>query len=201
VTRHEIRTRFGIPGDAFVVVFAGKLIPLKCPLHLVEAINRCAQRGLNVWGMLVGEGVERPAVETFISERSMKNIVMTGFVNQSAIGRYYAASDALALMSIREAKGLPVPEAGCFGCPAILSDRVGCIGPNDSARPGENALVYPWGDVEALTSCISKLCEDRSLYRSMSDAAVRIAHTQDVQVTALQLKDAAVQLQRVGARR
>ena len=201
LTRREIRQRFGIPEDAFVVVYAGKLIPLKCPLHLVEAIHQCAQRGFNVWGLLVGEGVERPALETFIAERNMKNIVLTGFVNQSAIGQYYAASDVLALMSRYEPKGLVVPEAGCFGCPAILSDRVGCIGPNDSARPCENALVYPWADIEALADCIVKLSKDRSLYRSMSDAATKIAKSQDVSVAAQQLEDAAKKLKMLRCRR
>jgi glycosyltransferase involved in cell wall biosynthesis len=69
MTRRQIRQRFGIPEDAFVVVYAGKLIPRKSPLHLIEAADRCAQRGMNVWGLLVGEGVERAALQKFIAER------------------------------------------------------------------------------------------------------------------------------------
>lgn len=198
--RREIRKLHGIPEDAFVVVFAGKLSQLKCPVHLLEAVHRCAQQGLKVWGLLVGEGTERPAVEAFIAEHKMNNIVLAGFVNQSAIGKYYAASEAMALMSWREAHPLTVPEAGCFGCPAILSDRVGCIGPTDSARPGENALVYPWSDIEALTNCIVRLYQDPSLYRSMSEASLRIAKSQDITVAALQLKEAAFQLKKMGCR-
>ncbi len=199
-TRGEIRRRFGIPEDAFVVVYAGKLIPRKCPSHLTEAIYRCTLRGLNVWGLLIGEGIERPSLEAFIAERNLKNIVLAGFVNQSAIGEYYAASQVLALTSSYEPKGLVVPEAGCAGCPAILSDRIGCIGPNDSARLGENALSYPWSDIGALTDRIIKLYEDRELYRSMSNAAMKIANLQNVDVVAPQLKEAAVQLHRMGIR-
>ena len=198
--RQEIRKRHGIPEDAFVVVFAGKLIPLKCPLHLLEAVDRCAKQGLKVWGLLVGEGSERPALEAFIAERKMDNVVLAGFVNQSAIGKYYAASETMALMSWREAHPLTVPEAGSFGCPAILSDRVGCIGSTDSARPGENALVYPWSDLDALTDCIVRLYKDRALYRSMSEAALRIAQSQDIAVAATQLKEAALQLKEMGCR-
>ncbi len=200
VARREIRRRFGIPEDAFVVVYAGKLIPRKCPLHLVEAIHRCAQRGLNVWGLLVGEGEERPALETFIGERKLKNIVLTGFVNQSGIGECYSASNALAMMSSNDPHPLAIPEAGCFGCPAILSDRIGCIGPNDSARLGENALAYPWSDIDAFSSSIARLYEDKQLYCSMSKAAVKIARLQDAPVAAVQLKDAATQLKRLGCR-
>jgi glycosyltransferase involved in cell wall biosynthesis len=200
LARREIRGRLGIPEDAFVVTFAGKLIPLKCPLHLLDAVFRCVQRGLNVWGLIVGEGPERERLEAFIAERKMKNVVLAGFVNQSSIGKYFAASETLAFMSSRDAHPLTVPEAGCFGCPAILSDQVGCIGPTDSARPGENALVYPWSDIDALTNCIVRLYKDRSVYCSMSTAARKIAVTQDIDVAARQLKGAAVQLKTMGCR-
>jgi glycosyltransferase involved in cell wall biosynthesis len=200
LTRREIRQRHGIPQDAFVVVYAGKLTRRKCPLDLLKAIHRCAQQGLKVWGVLVGEGAERPALEAFIAENKMSNIVLSGFVNQRSIGDYYAASEAVALMSGYEPKGLIVPEAGCFGRPAILSDRVGCIGPHDSARPGENALVYPWSDIDALTECITRLYSDKSLYYSMSESARKIADSQDSAVAALQLKEAGVRLKKMGCR-
>jgi glycosyltransferase involved in cell wall biosynthesis len=200
-TRREIRQKHGIPADAFVVVYAGKLIPLKCPMHLLEATLRCAQQGLKVWGLLVGEGAERGTLEEFIASNKMNNIVLTGFVNQGSIAKYYAASDAVTLMSRHEPKGQTIAEAGAVGCPAILSDRIGCIGPSDSARPGENALVYPWSDIEALTNCIVRLREDRQLYCSMSEAARRIANSQDISVAALQLKEAALQLKKIGCRR
>jgi len=199
-TRLEIRNRHKIPEDAFVVIFSGKLSPWKCPLHLLEAIRSCVQQGVEVWGLLIGEGVERPALEAFIEKHKMKTIVLAGFVNQSAIGKYYAASDVVTLMSSYEPKGQTVPEAGSVGCPAILSDRIGCIGPNDCARPGVNALVYPWGDTEAMATCIIRMYGDRQIYSKMSEAAIRIAYLQDISVAALQMKDAAIQLKKLGCR-
>ena len=198
--RSEVRRALAIPDDAFVVAFAGKLIPLKCVPHLLEAVHRCAAREMNVWCLLIGDGPERPNLEQFIRANAIRKVALAGFVNQSEIGRYYAASDAVALMSWREAKGAPVAEAGVFGCPAILCDRVGCIGPNDSARPGENALVYPWSDIDALTNCISRLCTDKSLYASMSDSARRIAKLQDISIAATQIRQAALRLRSMGRR-
>lgn len=198
--RREIRKLHGIPEDAFVVVYAGKLTSLKCPSHLIDAVRRCAHQGVQVWGLLVGEGAERPMLEAMIAGHKLKTVVLAGFINQSAIGKYYAASQVVSLMSRYEPKGLIVPEAGCFGCPAILSDRVGCIGPTDSARPGENALVYPWSDIDALAKCILQLYKDHSMYRTMSEAAVKIAYSQDVSAAAVQLKESAVQLKKMGCR-
>jgi glycosyltransferase involved in cell wall biosynthesis len=200
-TRLEVRKQLGIPEGAFVVVYAGKLSPVKCPSHLLEAVQRCAQRGMRVWALFVGEGALRLKLEAFIAKHEMKSVVLAGFINQSAIGRYFAASDVLTLMSSYEPKGQTVPEAGSLGCPAILSDRIGCIGPNDCARPGENALVYPWSDIDAFANCIARLYKDEQLYRSMSEAAVRIASLQDASVAAAQMKEAAAQLKRIGCRR
>jgi len=198
--REEIRRRYRIPGDAFVVIFAGKLIALKCIPHLLEAAQRCVRNGLNIWCLLVGEGPERLPIEEFIRSQAMNQAILTGFINQSEIGKYYAASDAIALMSWREAKGVPVAEAGVFGCPAILCDRIGCIGLTDSARPNENALVYPWSNIEALAGCISRLAMDKPLYESMSSSARRIARAQDVSIAAAQLKEAAIRLRAMGRR-
>jgi glycosyltransferase involved in cell wall biosynthesis len=200
-TQREIRRKHGIPADAFVVVYAGKLIPLKCPMHLLEAILRCTQQGLKVWGLLVGEGAERGTLEAFIASNKMNNIVLTGFVNQGSIAKYYAASDVVTLMSRHEPKGQTIAEAGALGCPAILSDRIGCIGPSDSARPGENALLYPWSDIGALTDRIVRLYEDPALYRSMSEAARRVSNSQDISVAAMQLKEAALKLKQMGCRK
>ena len=61
-----------LPDDAFVAVFAGKLSTVKCPLHLLEAVHLCIQRGLRVWGLLVGEGEQRPILEAYVGETSIE---------------------------------------------------------------------------------------------------------------------------------
>lgn len=198
--RTEFRSRHGIPQGAFVVAFSGKLTPLKCVDHLLKAVLDCTASGRRVWALLIGDGPERQRLETFVRENGMKNVIFTGFVNQSSIGECYRAADVIVLMSIREAKGLVIPEAGCFGCPAIVSDRVGSIGSNDSAQPGVNALVYPWGDIEALAGCIARLYDNGANYRAMSEAAIRIAKQQDVGVAANLFREAAIRAVRLGPR-
>lgn len=199
--RREIRQQHGIPDDAFVTVFSGKLSARKSPAHLVNAIQRLAERGTDIWAILAGEGCERTRIEQGLKTRNIRNVALAGFVNQSVIGKYYAASDVLVVPSAYDPHPLVVPEAGCFGLPVIASDRLGCIGKLDTARVGENTLVYPWSDIGALSNCIMKLHEDKSLRRSMSDAARRIADSQDIIVASLQLRDAARQLKKMGCRK
>ena len=199
--RQEIRRQHGIPDDAFVAVFSGKLSPRKSPIHLVNAIHRLAESGTDIWSILVGEGCERSRIEQALKTRNIRNVVLAGFVNQSIIGKYYAASDVLVVPSAYDPHPLVVPEAGCFGLPVIVSDRLGCIGKLDTARVDENTLVYPWSDIGALTNRIMMLYANKLLHRSMSDAARRIADSQDITVASLQLREAARQLKNMGCRK
>jgi glycosyltransferase involved in cell wall biosynthesis len=191
VARQAVRQNYGISADAFTVVMSGKLTRGKSPIHLAQAMTICRERGLNVFALFVGDGEQRSAIETFVTSRGLDRVKLAGFVNQSEIGKYYAASDAIVSTSFLDNHPLIVPEAGCFGLPLIASDRLGCIGPTDSARPNDNALIYPWGDIEKLAAHIETLATDRALYQRLSGAARTIAASQDVSVAARQLKQAA----------
>jgi glycosyltransferase involved in cell wall biosynthesis len=198
--RARVRQQRGIPPDAFVALLCGKYVAHKRPLDLAAAGHAAAQSGANVWTLLVGEGPERAALERFIKTEGVKNCVLTGFVNQSAISEYYAAADALVLPSSMEAYSLVVSEAISFGLPVIVSDQVGCVGPQDTARPGVNAIVFPCGDLEQLREAMVLLCQNRALCAKMARASEEISLAQDVTVAAQALSSAAHQLVKLGPR-
>ena len=198
--RHAVRERFGIPSDAFVVMLCGKYVSHKRPLDLVAAAWAAKQNGLPVWSLLVGEGPERERIEEFCRREQVDNAVLTGFINQSSIPEYYAASDVIAVTSVLDNHPLVVSEGGTFGLPAIVSDRVGCIGKNDTAQPDINALIYPCGDRERLREAIERLYFDRDLYNRLSEASTRISESQDVTVAAESLASAVRKLQQLGPR-
>lgn len=198
--RRQVRSAHGIPDDAFVVAFCGKYTANKCPLDLVAAVHQAARDGANVWALMIGDGSERGNLEEFCRLNKVRNCTLTGFINQSKVPRYLVAADALALMSARDQHPLVVVEAGTFGLPVIASDSIGCIGPNDTARVGVNALIYPWGDRRALQQAIESLSSDTELYKRMSAGAVTISESQDVGYAAQQLADAALSLVKMGKR-
>ena len=200
-TRNDLRRTLGIPADAFVVLFCGKYIERKRPMDVLVAANSLARKGLPVWAVLVGEGEQRPAMEAFCQRENFRNVSFTGFVNQSAIPSYYAASDVIAVTSSSEAYGLVATEASVFGLPIAISDRVGCIGPRDTAQPGQNAIVFPCGDTERLAQAIETLHSDRKLYTSMSAHSIRVSGSQDELVASRQMASAARQLCEMGPRR
>jgi glycosyltransferase involved in cell wall biosynthesis len=148
--RTGLRRRLGLPEDALVVLFSGKLIPKKRPLDLLEAFHRASVPSAVL--VYVGEGVLRTTIEARAQALGIADVVyLTGFVNQSAIGQYYAAADVFVMCSdIGETWGLSTNEAMNFALPVLLSDLTGCAA--DLCQPGVNGLVFPTGDIEALAA-------------------------------------------------
>jgi len=199
-TRAAVCRALGIPSDAFVVLFCGKYIARKRPMDVMVAVHSLARKGLPIWALFVGEGEERRPLEAFCKREQVTNAVLTGFVNQSAIPSYYAASDVIAVTSSFEAYGLVASEASVFGLPILVSDRVGCVGSQDTAQPGRNAIVFPSGDTQKLSQAIELLYNNRSLYANMSSNSTRISESQDELVATERLARAVSRLHEIGPR-
>jgi len=200
--RAELRARYGIPENAFVVAFCGKFVPRKRGQDLIDAVAGLgdATSSRPVWALLIGEGPERSALEKRCREAGVRNAVLTGFVNQSEVAAHFAAADAVAVTSSDDPHPLVVTEGSSFGLPVLASDAIGCVGANDTARPGANTIVYPCGDAEALRAGIESLIGDPQLYARLSQGAIEISKTQDVSEAASALSDAAIRLHELGRR-
>lgn len=175
-SRMIIRKKYGIPESAFVGIAVGKFVPLKRTKDAVIAFSEAGERlagQRKVHLLLCGSGPELSSVASEI-DRCKSPATLAGFVNIDQLPKYYCAADVLVHMSDRDNHPLVCSEAACIGLPMILSDLVGTIGKTDISREGENALVYPCGDVGALADAIVRLATDRQLLANMSDASLRI---------------------------
>lgn len=155
--RGALRDSLGVPRDALVLLFAGKLIPKKDPLALLEGVrglDRLEGRPVHVW--FLGDGELRPEIEKLGNAWRPGRVRILGFRPQQSLGEVYADSDMLVLPSVtRETWGLVVNEALEFGVPCIVSDRVGSA--RDLVEPGRTGLVFPSGDSGAMRACIIEL--------------------------------------------
>ena len=102
------------------------------------------------------------------------------------------AGDVLAMCSDTDPHPLAVTEAMAAENAIVASDRVGCVGPTDAARPGWNTLVYPCGNVAELAGCLTCLAGDQALRKRFSQASVELCWTQDTQVTIAAVRRAIV---------
>jgi glycosyltransferase involved in cell wall biosynthesis len=153
--REEVRRQLDIGPADIALVFSGKLIRKKDPLLIpaaVACLPKTLRRRLHL--LVAGDGELRPALETMAREVFGPRVHFFGFLNQSEIGRAYAAGDVLVLPSRRgagETWGLVVNEAMQFGLSMVVSDGVGCAA--DLVYP-ETGRVFPSGDVAAAAQAI-----------------------------------------------
>lgn len=174
--RQALRHELGISPNQMVVVFSGKLIAGKNPLHLVQALERmrCRERAAVLF---MGDGAERLMLERFVRDRGISNVHFLGFVNQSRMPRIYASGDVVALPSARDHRGTVVNEAMACGLPVVISDQVGIWGEGDIVRDGDNGFVLPVGDIDRLAAALDCLADDPLLRARMGARSLEIIGT------------------------
>jgi len=169
--RDALREELGWPRGVPVILYVGKLIPRKRPMDLLEAYARVVADHPSAL-VFLGEGSERDRLEAEARRRALGHVLITGFVNQTAIARCYAAADLLVLPSSHEPWGLALNEGMCFGLPVVASSMVGAA--PDLVRDGENGFVYPVGDTEALARALAALLGDPDRRRRMGERSREI---------------------------
>lgn len=181
----SIRKRLGIPENELVAIISGKLIPIKRQIDLIKAISLLRKEGISYFALLIGDGPSRKEIENCAEQYGVADRVkITGFINQKDIPFFIEAGDIAVMTSEKDPHPLAVTESLILGLPVVASDKVGCVGHTDTARPGVNALVYPCGDINALAEALALLARDTSLRARMGRASLDIASTQDVTVAA-----------------
>jgi len=182
--RVQLRNRWGIGPNDFVFASVGKYIARKRPGDLIEAFLRLPETDRNrSWVVLIGEGPLRPELEQ-TALRAAGRAILTGFVKQTEMPRYLAFSDALVVASDSDPHPLAVTESLFFGRPIIASDVIGCIGPDDTVRDGENGITYPCGDIDRLSDAMRQLLGSSELCHRFGKHSREIAEGQDVRAAA-----------------
>jgi glycosyltransferase involved in cell wall biosynthesis len=170
--REELRARRAMkPGD-LALVFSGKLIGRKDPLLIMAALERLPEKVRERFHVIVaGDGELRADVEREGRRVLGERLHMEGFLNQSEIGRAYAAGDCLVLPSPKgtgETWGLVVNEAMQFGLAAIVSDGVGCH--PDLVKDGETGFVFASRDADGMAQALRRYAERTDVERMLMRA-------------------------------
>ena len=157
-------------GNRRVVLFAGKFVPSKQPLPLLQAFLALAPA--NVALVFVGHGEELPALQAAAAARPDVAIRILPFANQSEMPSRYLLADIFALPSrgLYETWGLAVNEAMHLGIPCLVSNRVGCQ--RDLVIDGETGWVFPAEEPAALQSTLARALHDLTTRAPALQAAV-----------------------------
>jgi glycosyltransferase involved in cell wall biosynthesis len=169
--RVEILKHYKIPTGQAIVLYAAKFTRRKRPGDLLEAARRLkSETKCPFTVVMAGSGELEPELRTLCAEHGLKNVVFTGFVNQSELPALYGASDVFVLPSEHEPWGLAVNEAMCAGLPVVVSQEVGCV--LDLVQDGVNGYTQAAGDTAGLSHALRRLIEDEGLRRRQGQASL-----------------------------
>ena len=155
----EIREELGIPKEAFVFLFVGKLEAKKQPLELARAFLEMQLQANRAHLIYVGSGQLEHQLRA--STKDAPNIHLVGFKNQSEMPVWYRVANTLCLPSKGpgETWGLAVNEAMASGCTAIVSDRVGCA--EDLVAPFDPSRILSFDDVASWSRALKIATEPK----------------------------------------
>lgn len=164
--RKEIRNQYGIPEDAFVYGFVGRITRDKGINELLAAYKQLFPE--NAYLMMVGrEELDKNVdMDLFNWSKETENVIYTGQTN--VVEKYLSAMDVYILPSYREGFGSGVIEAEAMGLPVIVTD---IPGPTDAMLKDETGLVVQKADVKSLAEAMDRLYKDGELYQSLASNA------------------------------
>jgi glycosyltransferase involved in cell wall biosynthesis len=153
-------TEIGLPSVASPggqgLITIGRLTRQKRVHLVVETVAQLHARGRAVALTVVGDGPERPSLESLVQRRGLKAYVrFTGAVAPEDIAPVLAGADVFVFPAKHEGFGLAAAEALIAGVPIVVAADGG--GVLDVARPEAGAAVVSAGDPSALATAVERL--------------------------------------------
>lgn len=168
---HEMRRRtreaWGVPPEACLLLFVGRLNLDKGILDLARAFALLAHERADIWLAVVGPDEADIAADfdALCGDARMR-IYRLAYTERPQDAM--AAADIFVLPSYREGFGNVVIEAAACGIPTVASNIYGLC---DAVEENITGLLHPAGDIGALRDCLLRLCNDVPLRQQMGRAA------------------------------
>jgi D-inositol-3-phosphate glycosyltransferase len=182
--RAEARRELGLPEDAAVLLFAGRIQPLKAPDVLLRAVGVLLEQDPSLRRRLVvpvvggpsGTGLEHPtSLADLAAELGIADVVrFVPPVTQSELAVWSSAATAVAVPSYNESFGLVAVEAQAAGTPVVAA-AVG--GLTTVVRDGVSGLLVDSHEPRDWAASLRRLIEDPALVERLGRGA--IAHAQE----------------------
>ena len=187
----EAKDFIGIPHDARMMLFVGRIEPLKGIDTLLKSIAILRKQGildrycclcLSIIGgqPKAGDGHlsdEMSRLQTISDTHGLDDLVtFLGRRGQDSLPYYYSAAEAVIMPSHYESFGMVALEAMACGAPVVASEVGGLA---FLVQDGVTGFHFPAEDPQALSEKLINLIENRDLRQKMSTRAAEVAREYD----------------------
>jgi len=203
--RRQARAEVGLPLDAMVLLFVGRIQPLKAPEVLVEAAAELLARHPQWRGQLVVAVLGGPSGSGLAHPQSLQDLATTLGVQaqvrfvppvpRTELAQWYRAADLVAVPSHSESFGLVAVEAQACGTPVVAA-RVGGL----PSAVGEAGVLVDGHDIPVWADALEGLLTDPERRKALSRKAVDHAALFGWDRTAERLYEVYVEAKRARAR-
>jgi len=186
IPRDEAREYIGIPPCERMLLFVGRLEPLKGLDVLIEAIGKMQQNGTLIenpfcLAIIGGESEgsteqannEMKRIKSLSEQYGLKDLVtFLGKQSQDSLPYYYSAAEAVVVPSQYESFGMVALEAMACGRPVVASQIGGLA---YLVQDGVTGFTVPVDDPNELANRLTSLLQDSDLRERMGKQAVQVA--------------------------
>jgi len=175
----QARAELGLPTEADILLFAGRIQPLKAPDVLLRAVAALLEREPQRRSRLVvpvvggpsGTGLDKPqALADLAAELGIADVVrFVPPVSQAELARWYAAATLVAVPSYNESFGLVAAEAQATGTPVVAA-AVG--GLTTVVRDGHSGLLVPGHRAGDWADALQRVLTDPTLRAHLEQGAL-----------------------------
>ena len=165
----NVREKFGIAQDDFVILTVARLVKRKGVEYVIEALSKINDPKVKL--IIAGDGKERASLEALVLELKIsERIFFAGKVPR--LTPYYKTANIFVLASYIieeegdfEGLGLVLLEAQSHGLPVVGTQSGGIP---EAFEKGKTGLLVPERDAQALADAFLRLKKDKQLSESMS---------------------------------
>lgn len=189
--RRQARATRGVPADAVVVAFVGRLSREKGLAELLAAWDDLERPAAHL--LIVGPDMpghpwdEGPRVRQFVAARPARDVTATGGVPPDQVAAWLQVADIAVVPSHHEAFGIAAAEAMASGLPVVASDVGGL---KDFVVSGVNGLRVAPRDAGAIRDALRHLIDRPADRAAMGAAALETAAQFDETVVLEQVASA-----------
>ncbi len=166
------RMRLGVPSDAVLLLFVGRIQPLKAPDVLLHAAARMLERDPALRDRLVVAVVGGPSGTGLLEPTALQDLALRlgladqmrfeapqgGAFQRDRLRDWYRAADVVAVPSHNESFGLVALEAQACGTPVVATDVGGL---RTTVRDGVSGLLVSGHGAEQWSRALARAVADR----------------------------------------